>query len=94
MMGREGRKPVDGQVMCPDDQDGEVDWKYAEHENEDRVDVIVEIIMSPRPLCLSVIKSRCTKLETVRGKLTVSLANRNARVHVASSTMQASRYAN
>ena len=54
MMGREGRKPVDGQVMCPDDQDGEVDWKYAEHENKNRVDVVVEIMMSPRPLCLSV----------------------------------------
>lgn len=80
--------------MCPDDQDGEVDWKYAKHEDEDRVDVVVEIMMTPRALCLSVIESRRKMSETLEGKLTVSLANRNARVHVASSTMQASRYAN
>lgn len=43
--------------MHPDDEDGKVDWEYAEHENEDRVDVVVEIIMSPRALCLSVIES-------------------------------------
>lgn len=77
--------------MYPDDQDGKVDREYAEHEDEDGVDVVVEIIVSPRPLCLSVIESW---RKTLRGKLTVSLASRNARVHVASSTMQASRYAN
>ena len=77
--------------MYPDDQDREVDWEYAEHEDEDRVDVVVEINMSSRALCLSVIKSHG---EFLGGKPTVSLANRNARVHVANSTMQASRYAN
>lgn len=44
--------------MYPDDKDGEVDWEYAEHEDEDRVDVVVEIIISPRALCLSVIERR------------------------------------
>lgn len=34
MVGGEGRKPVDGQIMYPDDQDGEVDGEYAEHEDE------------------------------------------------------------
>lgn len=58
MVGGEGRKPVNGQIMCPDDQDGEVDGEYAEHEDEDRVDVVVEIIMTPRALCLSVIESQ------------------------------------
>lgn len=77
--------------MYPDDQDGKVDREYAEHEDEDGVNVVVEIIVSPRALCLSVIKSW---RKTLGGKLTVSLASRNARVHVTSSTMQASRYAN
>lgn len=58
------------------------------------MDVVVEIIMSPRALCLSVFEGRRKMFKMVGRKLTVSLANRNARVHVASSTMQASRYAN
>ena len=33
------------QVMNPDHEDGDVDWKDAEHEDEDGVGVVVEIIV-------------------------------------------------
>lgn len=41
----EGRQPVHGQVVHPDDQHGHVDRQHPEHEDEDGGGVVVEIIM-------------------------------------------------
>lgn len=80
--------------MYPDDEYRDIGRQYAKHENEDRVDVVVEIIMSSRSLDTSAsCKDTFVGLSKER-ILTVSLASRSARVQVASCTMQASRYAN
>jgi hypothetical protein len=38
---------MDGKVMHPDNENGEVDRKDPEHEDEDGVCVVEEIIMGP-----------------------------------------------
>lgn len=61
------------------------------HQDEDRVCVVVEVVVSTRLLEQSAPIMCCTYV--YRG-LTVSLANRNARVQVAICTIQATTYAN
>jgi hypothetical protein len=41
---------VHGEVMYPDDEDGDINGEDAEHEDEDGVGVVVEIMMGPRTL--------------------------------------------
>lgn len=83
---------MNGEVVDPDHEDGEVDGEDAEHEDEDGVGVVVEIMMGPRTLLILRILHLCTLIR--QEKLTVSRPNLNARVQVASCTMQASKYAN
>ncbi len=45
---------MNSKVVNPDNKYKDIDWQYPEHENEDRVDVVVEIIMGVRSLCSSV----------------------------------------
>lgn len=82
-----------GEIMYPNHKDGDVDGEDAEHEDKDGVGVVVEIIMDPGTLS----KSETLHRLHADGKekpTTVSRANLNARVQVASCTMQASKYAN
>ena len=46
---------MDGEVVDPDDKDGEVDGEDPEHEDEETVDVVVEVIVIARSLseCVS-----------------------------------------
>jgi hypothetical protein len=39
---------VYSKVSYPDNEYGKVDWEYPKHENEDRMCVIVEIVVSLR----------------------------------------------
>ena len=50
MVGGEWGEPVDGEVVGPHEEDGDVDWEDPDHEDEDRVRVVVEIIVGPRAL--------------------------------------------
>ena len=50
MVGGEWRQPMDGEVVGPDEEDGDVDGEDPDHEDEDGVGVVVEIIMGPGPL--------------------------------------------
>ncbi len=50
MVGRERGEPVDGEVVGPDEEDGDVDGEDPYHQYEDGVCVVVEIIVSPRSL--------------------------------------------
>lgn len=43
MVRGEGGEPVDGEVVDPDDEGGKVDGQDPEHEEEDRVRVVVEV---------------------------------------------------
>ena len=42
MVGRERREPVHGEVMGPDDEDGQVDRQDPESQEEERVRVVGE----------------------------------------------------
>ena len=44
MVGGEGGEPVDGEVVDPDDEDGDVDGEDPEHEDEDGVGVVVKVV--------------------------------------------------
>ena len=44
-MGGERGEPVDGEVVGPDEEDHDVDGEDPDHEEEDRVGVIVEIMI-------------------------------------------------
>ena len=80
------------EIMYPNHEDGQIDWEDPEHEDEDGVSVVVEIIMGAGLLRILVFGSR--GIDPIGFKLTVSLANLNARVQVASCTMHATIYAN
>lgn len=41
---------MNGKIMGPDEKDGNVDGKDPEHEDQDRMCVIVEVIMGTRSL--------------------------------------------
>ena len=58
VVGGKGSQPVDGKVMNPDDEDREVDWENPEHEDEETVDVVVEVVVVARTLngCVSVLR--------------------------------------
>lgn len=45
VMRAEGRQPVNGDVVDPDDEHGHVDGQYAEHKDENGGGVVVEIIV-------------------------------------------------
>lgn len=45
MVGGERGEPVNGEVVGPDEEDHDVDGQYPDHEEEDRVGVIVEIMV-------------------------------------------------
>lgn len=45
---------MNGKVVNPDNKHQDIDWQYPKHENEDGVDVIVEIVMGVRSLCLGI----------------------------------------
>lgn len=75
--------------MYPNHKDGDVDREDAEHEDEDGMGVVIEITMNPRTLSKL---EPCMLARPWTKKLTaVSRANLNARVQVASCTMQASK---
>ena len=40
-----GRQPVHGEVVDPNDEDGEVDGENPEHEDEEGVRVVVEVVV-------------------------------------------------
>lgn len=62
VVGGKGSQPVDGKVVDPDDEDREVDRENPEHQDEETVDVVVEVVIVARTLnvCVSVprLKSR------------------------------------
>ena len=41
---------MNSKVVNPDDKHKDIDWQYPKHENEDRVDIVVEIAMGVRLL--------------------------------------------
>lgn len=45
VVGGEGGQPVDGEVVGPDEEDGDVDGEDPDHEDEDRVGVVIEIMV-------------------------------------------------
>lgn len=50
MMGGEGCEPVHGEIADPDDEDWKVDWENPEHEDQDRVRIIVKVVVDVRTL--------------------------------------------
>ena len=46
---------MDGEVVDPDDKDGEVDGEDPEHEDEETVDVVIKVVVVARSLweCVS-----------------------------------------
>ena len=50
MVGGERCEPVDGEIVGPDEEDGDVDGEDPYHEYEDGVCVVVEIIVGTRAL--------------------------------------------
>lgn len=44
-MAGEGCEPVDGKVADPHDEDGDVDGQDPQHHDEDRVRVVVEVVV-------------------------------------------------
>ena len=79
--------------MEPNHKDGNVDWKDAEHEDEDGMGVVVEIMMDPRTLFKSenLCISACKFMNQKNTLTSVSRANFNARMQVAICTRQASK---
>ena len=63
MMRGERSEPVDGEVVDPDDEDREIDREDPEHEDEETVDVIVEVVVVARTLnlCVSVLKLKSSR---------------------------------
>lgn len=47
---REGGEPVNGKIVDPHDEDGDVDGEDPEHEDEQGVRVVVEVIIGAGPL--------------------------------------------
>jgi len=41
---------MDGEIVDPDDEDGEVDGENPEHEDQETVDVVVEVVVVARSL--------------------------------------------
>lgn len=81
---------MDREVVDPNHEDGNVDRKNAEHEDKNGMGVVVEIIISFRSL-----GRRCQqanwRVSMMLQRLTLSCALREARTHVASWTIQATR---
>jgi hypothetical protein len=50
MVGGEWGKPVDGEVVDPDHKNWQINWKNPEHDYKYRVNVVVEVEVSTRPL--------------------------------------------
>jgi len=50
MVRRKRCKPVHGEVVHPDDQNGKIDRQDPEHEDKDGVGVVVKIIVGARTL--------------------------------------------
>lgn len=49
-MGCEGSEPVHGEVVVPDNKDGKVDGQDPQHDDQDRVSVMVKVPGGPRAL--------------------------------------------
>jgi hypothetical protein len=45
MVRGEGCEPVNGKISYPDNEDWEVNWEYPKHQNEDRMCIVVEIVI-------------------------------------------------
>lgn len=82
---------MDCEVMDPNHKDGDVDRKDAEHEDKNRVGVVVEISISFRSLRGRKCQQANWWVSMKLRRLTFSCALREARTHVASWTMQATR---
>lgn len=52
-MRREGRHPVDSEVSYPNNEDRDVDGEDPDHENEDRMRVVVEVVVCVKVLLRS-----------------------------------------
>lgn len=76
------------EIVNPDHENGDVDWEDAEHEDEDRVGVVVEIMVGWRSLHIG---DQRWLLDKRMVLLTFSLRWREAPAHVASWTMQETR---
>lgn len=50
VMARKRREPMDGEVVYPNDQDGDVYREDPKHENEQRVGIVVEVPVGSRAL--------------------------------------------
>lgn len=85
-----------GQVVVPDDKDGEVDWQDPQHDNEDAVRIVVEIPRRRKPFPITLKKPLVNPyiMPTGEAVLTCSLAYLNALIQVAICTMHATIYAN
>ena len=57
---RKWSEPVNSQIVYPDDENGEIDRENPQHENEDRVDVVVKVVVGVRTGFPSESKSACT----------------------------------
>ena len=80
---------MDCKIVNPNHKDRYVDRQYAEHEDEDGVGVVVEIMVGCRSLRCRVSDYQTEHIALRR--LTFSCAWRKARIQVASWTMQATR---
>ena len=61
---------MNSKVVNPDNKYKDIDWQYPEHENEDRMDVVVEIIMGVRFLYSVVSSTSCQPTGETRMMLT------------------------
>lgn len=77
--------------MYPNYKDRDVNREDAEHQDEDGMGVVIEIIMCPRTLFQSKSLVSLSAGLCIKKLTSVSRANLNARVQVASCTMQASK---
>ena len=59
MVGRERREPVNSEVMDPHHKNGDVDGQHPEHEDENRVCIVVKIIVGARSLRMSAPMTAC-----------------------------------
>ena len=56
----EGCKPVNGQVVHPNHEDRKVYWEDPKHEDEDRMDIVVEVVICVRGGFSGESKGSCT----------------------------------
>lgn len=76
-------EPVDGEIVNPDDEDGKVDGEDPQHEDEETVDVVVEVVVVARSLseCVS-FSFVCCEVSSQNSLFLVPIAMRGQRLQV------------